>query len=387
MAKSRRFRPAEFGAARQDAAHKIASTPDSGASQVNYCVYNQTRGHFVATDVEAVDTSAGGVETRLQAMEQGAGTGLWILPYVEISPTSIRLPVDLVFLNNDGAVLSTVESFPLASPVVSSDGVWSVLVLPANTLAQAEIRAGDRLIISPPADMVRHLQKTSGTKAEANATPGPVPDPFVIAPAGEQTGSDEEEPAPGAVAPEPAASIEAAPIKAEIAGGEVAGTEELAASPPGETDGWKKKLEPRNWFMRLLLGDHVDPRRAPRESPPGLITYFFTGGTPAGEPVRDISATGMFIVTVEHWYPGTVVRFTLTDQNHPTADRTLTVNAKAVRRGSDGEGLEFVLEEEDQKATEINQTEITQLLERTLGVNHARVQAFLRTLKIPPSQE
>jgi hypothetical protein len=90
----------------------------------------------------------------------------------------------------------------------------------------------------------------------------------------------------------------------------------------------------------------------------------------------------MYIVTNERWYPGTVVRVTLTDRDHPTDDRTITVNAKAVRRGSDGVGLEFVLEKEDQQGSEI-----TQISERTLGANHVRVEAFLEKLKTPPSQE
>jgi hypothetical protein len=69
----------------------------------------------VATDVEAAHASPDGAEARLRALEPGAGTGLWILPYQEISPTNIRFPVDLVFLNNDYVVLDLVESFPLAS--------------------------------------------------------------------------------------------------------------------------------------------------------------------------------------------------------------------------------------------------------------------------------
>jgi hypothetical protein len=115
---------------------------------------------------------------------------------------------------------------------------------------------------------------------------------------------------------------------------------------------------------------------------PGLIAYYFTGGNPVAQEVRDISASGIYIITNERWYPGTVVRVTLTDRDHPTADRTLTVNAQAVRWGKDGVGLELVLEKEDQKETVINQS-----LERTLGVNPARVEAFLENLKTPPSRE
>jgi hypothetical protein len=115
---------------------------------------------------------------------------------------------------------------------------------------------------------------------------------------------------------------------------------------------------------------------------PGLIAYFFTGGNPVAQEVRDISATGIYIVTNERWYPGTVVRVTLTDKDHPTADRTLTVNAQAVRWGKDGVGLELVLEKGDQP-----ETVLTQSLERTFGVSPARVEAFLENLKTPPMGE
>jgi hypothetical protein len=53
-----------------------------------------------------------------------------------------------------------------------------------------------------------------------------------------------------------------------------------------------------------------------------------------------------------------------------------------MRKGSDGVGLEFILERENQEGTAMSQT-----FERTLGVNQARVEAFLQELKRPPSQK
>jgi PilZ domain-containing protein len=383
--------PEEFGAARRDAAPGVASTRDSLASPQKYCVYNQTRERFVATDVEGAHGSPDAAAARLRAMEQGVGTGLWILPYQEISPTSIRFPLDLVFLNNDCAVLAIVESFPLAGVPASGANALSVLAFPADALAKGEMRDGDRLIISKPEEMKQHLRRMKEAKAEAPSSPGPFWEQFAVTSAAAPTGPAMEEPvesvvdrgraAPVEVKPIEPAPIEPAPAKAKIAGGKSAGKEELAATPAIETDTWKKRVGARSWLTNLLLGDPVDPR-ASREMVPGLIAYYFTGGNPVAQEVRDISATGIYIVTNERWYPGTVVRVTLTDRDHPTADRTLTVNAKAIRWGKDGVGLELVLEKEDQKATAIAET-----LERTLGVDPARVEAFLENLKTPPSQE
>jgi hypothetical protein len=382
MAEIRHFRASGSGAARQNALHKVAPPLDSAASQERYCVYNQTRERFVATDVEAAHASPDGAEARLRALEPGVGTGLWVLPYLEISPTSIRFPLDLIFLNSDCVVLATVESFPLASLPASSAKVLSMLALPADTLAKGEMRVGDQLIISEPGEMKQHLQRLKEGKAEAHSSLGSFLEPLAITSTEEHPPGAIEEPPQTAVDAGPAAPIEAAPVNAEIAGGEAAGAEEHAASSPTETNLWKNRLGSRNWLAQLLRRDPVDPRKAQREALPGLIAYFFTGGTPAAHEVRDMSATGVYIVTKERWYPGTVVRVTLTDRHRPTDDRTITVNAKAVRWGSDGVGLEFILEKEDQQGIDI-----AQLLEQTLGVNHARVQAFLQKLKAPSSQE
>jgi hypothetical protein len=54
----------------------------------------------------------------------------------------------------------------------------------------------------------------------------------------------------------------------------------------------------------------------------------------------------LYVVTAERWYPGTVVRLTLTntDSEEQPAERSITVEAKAIRWGNDGVGLEFVLQ-------------------------------------------
>jgi hypothetical protein len=397
MAEIRQFGRKGLAAAWQEAAPEVPATRDPARSPQKYCVYNQTQERFVATDVEAAHDSPEAAEARLRALEQGAGTGLWILPCQGISPTNIRFPVDLVFLNNDFVVLDLVESFPLASPPDSSTKAASVLALPADSAAKAGMRNGDQLIISKPEEMKQHLQRMKEAKAEAPSSLGPFLGQFAITPAETPASQTIEEPVASVAGTEPAAPVEAAPVEAapakaapiEVAAsaraeidGELADREKPAASPPVETSSWTKRLGARNWLTNLLLGNPVDPRAASRETLPGLIAYFFTGGNPLAQEVRDISATGIYIITNERWYPGTVVRVTLTDRDHPTGDRTLTVNAQAVRWGKDGVGLEFVLEKVDQQGTALTQT-----LERTLGLNPARVEAFLENLKRPPAED
>ena len=54
--------------------------------------------------------------------------------------------------------------------------------------------------------------------------------------------------------------------------------------------------------------------------------------------------SGMFVVTAERWYLGTIIRFTLTDWRVQPPDRYVTINAEAVRWGDDGVGLRFLFQ-------------------------------------------
>jgi hypothetical protein len=95
----------------------------------------------------------------------------------------------------------------------------------------------------------------------------------------------------------------------------------------------------------LFSSDPADPRRTTRKPVPGLVAHFFTGGAPHAHEIRDVSATGLYVVTTERWYPGTVIRMTITkpDLALSPSDRSVTIHARAVRWGNDGVGLEFVV--------------------------------------------
>jgi hypothetical protein len=422
MAEVRHFPQAGHHATRENVARKVAPSEDPVLSAEQYCVYNQSRARFVATGVEAVEASSSGQESRLRNLEPGTGAGLWILPCPEISPTSIRLPLDLIYLNSEGLVLAIVESFPLGGPALSGAIAGSMLVLPENTVAEGEIRIGDRLIISAPGEMKRHLQSIKETKAEAQESHASFLEQFALHPAEAQIGKAAQEAAPaqaeaqpaaaleaapsiftaapavplepasaffapqpaaplqtapGAVFPAPAAPREMSPAKAEIARVEEPAAATPAPAPRVDDEQWKKRVGTGNWLTRLLQPEPVDPRNNSRESLPGLIAYYFTGGVSVGHEVRDISPTGMYIVTGERWYPGTVVRVTLTDRHNPIAERSITVNAKSVRWGSDGVGLEFILEERKR-----GKSQHAARMELANGMDPEEVDEFLRNYKV-----
>jgi hypothetical protein len=130
------------------------------------------------------------------------------------------------------------------------------------------------------------------------------------------------------------------------------GKEEPAAQETYQMDltplGKKTVKQLRNWLERWWS---PDPRKAPRTSAPGLAAYFWNGSTPAAHRIRDISSSGLYLVTEERWYPGTLVLMTLqrTDCGEEVAERTIAVQSRAVRWGPDGVGLQLILrDDEDQ---------------------------------------
>jgi hypothetical protein len=115
---------------------------------------------------------------------------------------------------------------------------------------------------------------------------------------------------------------------------------------------WKIRL--LRWlFPELVIGEAERPRdrrRADRQSLPGLIAYYFTGGAPEPHKISDISVTGFYLHTDERWMPGTVVRMTLQRVGSKGDDPSdiISVNSKIVRWGADGEGFEFILTDLDE---------------------------------------
>ena len=146
-----------------------AETADDVGHRVNpgkYCAYNQTRERFIGSQIDAEDLSVAHIDARLPALAQRSGEGLWLVPFRGISPTSVRIPVDLVYLDRDCAVLDTVESFPIFSAPDSSSAAASVLVLPADTIRSTGTQPGDRLILCSPGEMKQRLQKLASPDAE-----------------------------------------------------------------------------------------------------------------------------------------------------------------------------------------------------------------------------
>lgn len=384
--------------ANQHSAVDSSSEPPPCIESGRHCAYNQTRQRFLSAEVDADDFTAASLVSRLPGITSDSGSGLWLVPFRGITPTSVRVPVDLVYLDINSKVIEIVESFPLARVPASSPAPASVLVLPAESISSTETRAGDVLLLCPPDEMKLRLQKLAETKPEA-AAPAPA----------------KEEPARGGVGrvlhwedrvrlrnPAEKPVAEAAPVQdrvveerveapaAEPAVQPVAAmavyepVREAAAAAPlvapvieekPSVQPAQKPAKQGSWLQRMLGLEPPDPRKATRESLTGLSAYFFTGGTPVAHAVRDISLTGMYVITNERWYPGTMVRMTLTDRHEPTAERSITLHATVMRSGDDGVGLRFVLQNPKDRRRPADGT--------AESADTAQVEQFLQKLRNP----
>lgn len=99
-----------------------------------------------------------------------------------------------------------------------------------------------------------------------------------------------------------------------------------------------------SWFEWLIGRER---RRAERRKTVRLIAHYWDGAAPRGHDIRDISSTGLYLLTEQRWYPGTLVTMSLQRAGLPDSDpdRSIRVNAKVVRSDSDGVGLAFVTTE------------------------------------------
>ena len=106
-----------------------------------------------------------------------------------------------------------------------------------------------------------------------------------------------------------------------------------------------------SWFKRLFSRGQLsqDRRIAERKESPNLVAHYWDGAAPLAHDIRDISSTGLYMLTDQSWYPGTLVMLSLQAPGAPAddPDRAISVKAKVVRLGADGVGLAFSLPEKE----------------------------------------
>jgi hypothetical protein len=102
--------------------------------------------------------------------------------------------------------------------------------------------------------------------------------------------------------------------------------------------------------LEKFLAPEAD--RAERKRVSQFAAYRWDGSGLAQDAVRDISSSGLYLVTRERWQTGTILTLTLQREGPLDLDpsRRITTQAKVVRSGPDGVGLTFLWSKEDPKS-------------------------------------
>jgi hypothetical protein len=244
-------------------------------------------------------------------------------PFRGIPETNMLVPLDLVYLDEDYRVIDVVESFPTFRVTPSSPQAASVLAVPTHSIYSSQTQQGDQLVLCVAEEMQHRLERFSNSS---------------VVSAGVQSAV--------LLRGKPLWSGGPGVVELEDRSDEFVGSEQ-----PYEMDVVDPSTEevkaPKSWLERWWS---PDPRKAPdqrkssRVPPSELAAYYWTGAAPKAHNIRDISSTGLYVVTEERWYPGTLILMTLQSTNggREEVESSISVHSRAVRWGNDGVGLQFI---------------------------------------------
>jgi uncharacterized protein len=297
-----------------------------------HCAYNQTRECFLGLEIMIADLSYAGIVDLMSTVSLKSGEGLWIVPFRDIPAAGLQAPLDLIYLDEDCRVIDLVESFPTFRISSSSPKAASVLALPVHSIYSSQTQTGDQLVLCIAEEMERRLERIAGMRSDNGSVS--------VAPARERERDRERNTDRDREKDKPAWATESMLFEPEKRGDKDSRLPKRSVElpPPPAVSPYP----PKTWLERWLS---PDPRKAPREQFEGLTAFYWTGASPQAHAIRDISATGVYIITEERWYPGTLVLMTLTTNggDDKTDERSIVIQSRAVRWGSDGVGLKFVL--------------------------------------------
>jgi hypothetical protein len=387
----------------------VAASPatESGEKPLHYCAYNTTRERFLGIDINVADFRTLGLYDDLATLEPRSSMGIWIAPFRGISPERILSPVDLVFLDRNYCVIEIVESYPRSQMFVLRTPADSLLALPVETIRSSGTAIGDQLVLCAPEKMRRRLQVLQKSRIEIprseNLPLAPVdsspdetagrkslaqvirwedharqnqPNPLAIveAPAEAAPPSEPEE---VAGPPIPVANYSTIPTAIEMPAPLQMPEPEAEISESGK----EVARATKNWLQRWLSLGAGEPRKYSRENLPTIVAYFFNGGAPIPCNVGNVSLGGMYIHTTERWYPGTIVRMTLTDRRMPVSDRCITLNGMVVRWDNEGVGVHFVFQKEEKRKQKTPPPNALTADEPLVRVMRSQLKDFVKAIK------
>lgn len=109
--------------------------------------YNQTKGCWLAAQLELAHTFLSRMRGLLGRSGLSASQGLWIKPCNSIHMFGMRFSIDAVFLNRQGRVVKVVEHLRPGRLVLPVKMAESVIELPVGTIADTQTTVGDEICI------------------------------------------------------------------------------------------------------------------------------------------------------------------------------------------------------------------------------------------------
>jgi uncharacterized membrane protein (UPF0127 family) len=109
---------------------------------------NVTRNKALADSLLVADTFLSSLLGLMGRRHLPVGEGLWINPCQSVHSMWMRFPIDVIFLNNQRAIIHMVENMKPFRISKHVSEARSVIELPADTITITETQVGDQVVIS-----------------------------------------------------------------------------------------------------------------------------------------------------------------------------------------------------------------------------------------------
>jgi hypothetical protein len=262
----------------------------------DYCVYNQTNECFLSLGATLGGRPFMRLKQRLNIGRRRADEGSWFKPYDRRRALTLFTTRDLIYLDAKQRVVHVVEANAGLRVVPPHPDAVSLLALPVHTISSSQTKPGNQLLICAPTEMERKLRKLFEPNRNTS----------------QQT----------------AATHSTHPIHSFMAQAE--------GQPSAQAS-----VESTRGLTVPVVTVPIQRNKHASTSPAASCA---DGGELALHAIRDLSATGLYLVTRDRWPIGAEINMNLQPGGGIVADDSvspITVRMRVTSWGSDGVSLEF----------------------------------------------
>jgi len=111
-------------------------------------IENLTRNTTLAEHIISIGDPFTNIIDFLRERGLPQGYALWISPCRTIYTTGMKMPVDIIFINSQGIVVTIYKELPPFCFADTNNEAVSAIELPAQTIKNSKTQVGDRLRLS-----------------------------------------------------------------------------------------------------------------------------------------------------------------------------------------------------------------------------------------------